>query len=162
KEVGADAVGLSALLVSTSKQMQVFVETARDMNLNIPVLCGGAAINSDYINRVAKAQNIYSPGVFYCKTAFDGLKVMNKLMSDGKEEFLKAWKYKVSSWEDKATGGLTGIPIPRSEIIPVSAPVPRSVDFPIRLGPTGINLYEVWQYLNKKSLFVLSWGIRGA
>ena len=42
KEVDADAVGLSALLVSTSKQMKVFVENARQMNLEIPVLCGGA------------------------------------------------------------------------------------------------------------------------
>ena len=41
KEVDADAVGLSALLVSTSKQMKVFVENARQMNLEIPVLCGG-------------------------------------------------------------------------------------------------------------------------
>ena len=43
KEVDADAVGLSALLVSTSKQMNVFVENARQMNLKIPVLCGGAS-----------------------------------------------------------------------------------------------------------------------
>ena len=42
KEVDADAVGLSALLVSTSKQMNVFVENARQLNLKIPVLCGGA------------------------------------------------------------------------------------------------------------------------
>ncbi len=43
QEVDADAVGLSALLVSTSKQMQIFAETARQMNLNIPILCGGAS-----------------------------------------------------------------------------------------------------------------------
>ena len=44
-EVGADAVGLSALLVSTSKQMQYFAEYVKKNNLNIPVLCGGAGIN---------------------------------------------------------------------------------------------------------------------
>jgi 5-methyltetrahydrofolate--homocysteine methyltransferase len=72
-EVNADAVGLSALLVSTSKQMQYFVEHTRQNGMNMPVLCGGAAINSNYINRIAKEGGIYSPGVFYCKTAFDGL-----------------------------------------------------------------------------------------
>ena len=40
-EVNADAVGLSALLVSTSKQMQYFVEHARQNGMNTPVLCGG-------------------------------------------------------------------------------------------------------------------------
>ena len=79
-------LGLSALLVSTSKQMQLFAEFARENNINIPVLCGGAAINSDYINRIAKGDgsNIYKAGIFYCKTAFDGLKLMNNIMSDKK------------------------------------------------------------------------------
>jgi 5-methyltetrahydrofolate--homocysteine methyltransferase len=78
KEVNADAVGLSALLVSTSKQMQYFVEFSRQDKMAIPVLCGGAAINSSYVNRIAKEGGIYSSGVFYCKTAFEGLKVMAK------------------------------------------------------------------------------------
>ena len=59
KEVKADVVGLSALLVSTSKQMQLFTEFVRENNINIPVLCGGAAINSDYINRIAKGMEQY-------------------------------------------------------------------------------------------------------
>src|SRR5918996_4192394 len=42
KEVKADVVGLSALLVSTSKQMQLFAEFARENNIKIPVICGGA------------------------------------------------------------------------------------------------------------------------
>ena len=89
KEVNADAVGLSALLVSTSKQMQLFSEFLRENKMNIPVLCGGAAINSDYINRIAKGDgNIYKAGIFYCKTAFEGLKVMNNLMSGSKEEYM--------------------------------------------------------------------------
>ncbi|HEX7208635.1 MAG TPA: dihydropteroate synthase, partial [Nitrososphaeraceae archaeon] len=89
KEVNADAVGLSALLVSTSKQMQLFSEFLRENKINIPVLCGGAAINSDYINRIAKGDgNIYKAGIFYCKTAFDGLKVMNNLMTDNKEKYM--------------------------------------------------------------------------
>ena len=45
-EFHADAVGLSALLVSTSKQMQYLVEHLRQNNITIPILCGGAAINS--------------------------------------------------------------------------------------------------------------------
>jgi len=100
-EVKADAVGLSALLVSTSKQMQYFVEHARENGMAIPVLCGGAAINSSYINRIAKDGGIYSPGVFYCKTAFDGLKVMNRLISPERPQFVGEWKQKLEKWDDK-------------------------------------------------------------
>jgi 5-methyltetrahydrofolate--homocysteine methyltransferase len=31
----------------------------------------------------------------------------------------------------------------------------------VRLGPQEIDLNDVWKFINKKSLFVLSWGIRG-
>ena len=78
-EVKPDAIGLSALLVSTSKQMQFFVEHARKNNMNIPILCGGAAINSNYINRIAKQDGLYESGVFYCNTMFEGLKTMDRL-----------------------------------------------------------------------------------
>jgi 5-methyltetrahydrofolate--homocysteine methyltransferase len=101
KEVNADAVGLSALLVSTSKQMQYFVEYARNNNMNISILCGGAAINSNYINRIAKEGGTYQGGVFYCKSAFDGLKTMNILMSDKKEGFVSQWVKKLETWQER-------------------------------------------------------------
>ena len=99
-EVNADAVGLSALLVSTSKQMQIFVNYAKEHNIQIPILCGGAAINTNYINRIAKDGGIYEQGVFYCKTAFDGLNVMNNLMSDKRNQYISKWKEKVELWKE--------------------------------------------------------------
>jgi 5-methyltetrahydrofolate--homocysteine methyltransferase len=162
KEVQADAVGLSALLVSTSKQMQFFIENARQLNLNIPTLCGGAAINSDYINRIAKSDGVYKPGVFYCKTAFEGLNVMNKLRSPEKDKFIQGWNNKISKFDEKKkTQVKTDIDTLSSKVKTVNPPTASYLDSPIKLGPSEINLDEVWQYLNKKSLFVLSWGIRG-
>jgi 5-methyltetrahydrofolate--homocysteine methyltransferase len=162
KEVQADAVGLSALLVSTSKQMQFFIENARQLNLNIPTLCGGAAINSDYINRIAKSDGVYKPGVFYCKTAFEGLNVMNKLRSPEKDKFIQEWNNKISKFDEKKKTPLkTDIDTLGSKVKTVNPPTAPYLDSPIKLGPSEINLDEVWQYLNKKSLFVLSWGIRG-
>ena len=162
KEVQADAVGLSALLVSTSKQMQFFIENARQLNLNIPTLCGGAAINSDYINRIAKSDGVYKPGVFYCKTAFEGLNVMNKLRSPEKDKFIQEWNNKISKFDEKKkTQVKTDIDTLSSKVKTVNPPTAPYLDSPIKLGPSEINLDEVWQYLNKKSLFVLSWGIRG-
>jgi 5-methyltetrahydrofolate--homocysteine methyltransferase len=161
KEVKPDAVGLSALLVSTSKQMQYFVEYARTNDIKIPILCGGAAINSNYINRIAKDGGIYDPGVFYCKTAFDGLKVMNSLASDRRESFLSDWKHKLSKWKDNISYTKKVEVFPHSKVVPIIPPKPPHINKIIRITQKDIDLYEVWKFLNKKSLFVLSWGIRG-
>jgi len=161
REVKPDAVGLSALLVSTSKQMQYFVEYARTNNIKIPILCGGAAINSNYINRIAKDGGTYDTGVFYCKTAFDGLKVMNSLMSDQRESFLSDWKFKLSKWKDNISYTERTKVLPRSKIAPVTPPKPPHINKIIRISQKDIDLYDVWKFLNRKSLFVLSWGIRG-
>jgi 5-methyltetrahydrofolate--homocysteine methyltransferase len=162
KEVDADAVGLSALLVSTSKQMQYFVENAKELNLNIPTLCGGAAINSDYINRIAKADDVYKAGVFYCKTAFDGLNVMNKLRSPESDKFIQEWNNKINKFDEKRTMKIkSDIDTVISKVKPINPPTLSHVNTTIKLTPSEINLNEVWKYLNKKSLFVLSWGIRG-
>ena len=155
-----DAVGLSALLVSTSKQMQYLVEHFRQNNITIPILCGGAAINSSYINRVAKEGGIYEPGVFYCKTAFDGLRVMNNLMSGEREKFISEWREKLVSWNETK---VLKVPLSdyRKAITPVQPPVSPHINQRIRLEPNHIDLEDIWTFVNKKSLFVLSWGIRG-
>ena len=161
-EVKADAVGLSALLVSTSKQMQFFIEKARELDLRIPALCGGAAINSNYINRIAKGDEVYKAGVFYCKTAFDGLNVMNKLRSPERDKFVKEWNSKITKFDETKTASIKSeIDFPVNKIVPVSPPVAPHLDRPVILKPSEIDLEKVWSYLNKKSLFVLSWGIRG-
>jgi 5-methyltetrahydrofolate--homocysteine methyltransferase len=162
KEVNADAVGLSALLVSTSKQMQYFVEFSRQDKMTIPVLCGGAAINSTYVNRIAKEGGIYRSGVFYCKTAFEGLKVMNKLMSEERTSYVSEWQQKLERWNEKQGPSTLSQVLPRSDIKPVPAPIPPHIARRIRLGPDQIDLNLIWKFINKKSLFVLSWGFRGS
>ena len=159
-EVKPDAIGLSALLVSTSKQMQHFVEFARENKMEIPVLCGGAAINSNYINRVAKEGGIYQHGVFYCKTMFDGLKTMDRLVSTEKNQFIKEWQLKVEKWQETKVKQVEGN-LPHSGIQPVTPPTVPVLGKAIRLEPKDIDLDEVWKHLGKKSLFVLSWGLRG-
>ncbi len=159
-EVKPDAVGLSALLVSTSKQMQYFVEHARQNGMSVPVLCGGAAINTNYINRVAKVGGIYDPGVFYCKTAFDGLKAMNALVSpQEREKFVGDWRQKLERWTDKET--TAAVDLPHSGVKPVEPPAAPHINRQVRLGPVDMDLEEIWKHISKKSLFVLQWGMRG-
>ena len=160
-EVHPDAIGLSALLVSTSKQMQFFVEHARKNDMKIPILCGGAAINSNYLNRIAKQDGIYEPGVFYCNTMFEGLKTMDALVSDEKTQLLSTWKERLENWKERSGPEVDTANLPKSKILPTIPPNPRIVGTPIRLKNDEINMDEVWGMIDKKSLFKLSWGLRG-
>ena len=161
-EVKPDAIGLSALLVSTSKQMQYFVEHSRKTNTNIPILCGGAAINTNYINRIAKDGGVYKPGVFYCNTMFEGLKTMDKLVSNEREEFVEEWKNRIEKWEERVIDDKDEMEkLPRSEIKPVNPPIPPTINQTIVITSEEIDLTEIWKHLDKQTLFKLSWGIKG-
>ncbi len=84
-EHDATAIGLSALLVSTSKQMPACVSELHAGGLSFPVLLGGAAINRNFGLRALypdgdESDAVYEPGVFYCKDAFEGLAKMDHLI----------------------------------------------------------------------------------
>ncbi len=88
-EVQADAIGLSALLVSTSKQMPLCVQELHRRGLNIPVIVGGAAINRAYGQRILFVgenghSEAYGPGVFYARDAFEGLEIVDQLTDEQK------------------------------------------------------------------------------
>src|SRR5207253_1803779 len=83
----ATAIGLSALLVSTSKQMPACIQELHAKGLSYPVLIGGAAINRAFGYRALfpggrESDEMYGPGVFYCKDAFEGLAVMDQLIDE--------------------------------------------------------------------------------
>jgi 5-methyltetrahydrofolate--homocysteine methyltransferase len=83
EEVGADAIGLSALLVSTSKQMPLCAQELAKRGLRYPLLVGGAAINPSFVRGAAMVDGEpYAAGMFYCKDAFEGLAVMDRLTDD--------------------------------------------------------------------------------
>src|SRR6266540_2823558 len=87
KEHDATAIGLSALLVSTSKQMPACIQELHQQGLEYPLLIGGAAINRKFGLRVLypggrDSDEVYEPGVFYCKDAFEGLAKMDQLVDD--------------------------------------------------------------------------------
>src|SRR5438067_7641264 len=87
-EVNADAIGLSALLVSTSKQMPLCVQELDKRKLKFPVLIGGAAINRRFGRRAmfVDGERPYDSGVFYCKDAFEGLETMDRLQDVEKRD----------------------------------------------------------------------------
>src|SRR5205807_4891068 len=91
----ATAIGLSALLVSTSKQMPACVQELHSQGLEFPVLIGGAAINRNFGLRIlypngTESDEVYEPGVFFCKDAFEGLSKVDQLVDGEAREALVA------------------------------------------------------------------------
>jgi 5-methyltetrahydrofolate--homocysteine methyltransferase len=75
-----DAIGLSALLITTSQQMAECVKKLAAHGLDIPVIIGGAAVNTSFAERIAVIDtNVhYTGGVYYAKDAFEALRVLEK------------------------------------------------------------------------------------
>ncbi|HPM41232.1 MAG TPA: homocysteine S-methyltransferase family protein, partial [bacterium] len=74
---GADAVGLSGLLVSSTEVMREDLALFKEMGLGIPVLCGGAALTRAFAE--GALAGAYGGRVYYCADAFAGLLAMEEI-----------------------------------------------------------------------------------
>jgi 5-methyltetrahydrofolate--homocysteine methyltransferase len=174
-EVNADAIGLSALLVSTSKQMPLCVKELHKRGMNFPVIVGGAAINRSYGRRILFVDEQtpestplpYKAGVFYARDAFEGLEIIDRLTNTPeerasfieqiKEEALKERLKKVTAGVDASSDSADrGIDRPSSSIqrdIPIPTPPfwgPRVLE---RIG-----IEDVAACMDLNTLFRLHWG----
>jgi 5-methyltetrahydrofolate--homocysteine methyltransferase len=167
QEHDATAIGLSALLVSTSKQMPLCIEELHSKGLGFPVLIGGAAINRDFGLRALypkgrESDEVYEPGVFYCKDAFEGLHKMDQLIDedaraalvaktrDAAEHFRTYGKDPpplVTDDDSVRSAARTDVPIPEPPFWGA-----REIDVP---------LDDVFPHLDTHVLFKLHWGGRG-
>jgi 5-methyltetrahydrofolate--homocysteine methyltransferase len=76
-----DALGLSALLVMTSREMRRCVEECHRRGYSVPIIIGGAAVNKAFADRIVKIDDThrYAGGVFYAKDAFEAAKVLDEV-----------------------------------------------------------------------------------
>ena len=167
-EVGADAIGLSALLVSTSKQMPLCVKELDKRGMSIPVMIGGAAINRRFGRRAlfVEDERAYDAGVFYCKDAFEGLETMD-ILQDPKQRNVFVEKnlsdarndvfLKTTVGKDIAAGDDAGA---RSDVA-ANNPVPNPPFWGTRVL-RDIPIDEVFELLDLDELFRLQWGARGS
>ena len=86
KEYGADAIGMSALLVQTSNHMITVSKMMQEQGLDDTyVLIGGAPVSYRHAAYVALAGDDdvrhMRKNVFYCPTAMDGVNTMNELLA---------------------------------------------------------------------------------
>ncbi|MCY3717999.1 MAG: methionine synthase [Anaerolineaceae bacterium] len=159
----ADAIGLSALLVSTSKQMPLIVNELARRDLDFPVLIGGAAINRRFGRRILFLEDDgqpYAPGVFYCRDAFEGLEVVDGLVDPQRRPELltglladaRAERERPAAGRRRArAGGVSTV---------IAAP---SIPQPPFFGAKTIDylpLEIVLQHVHRPELFRLSWGAK--
>jgi 5-methyltetrahydrofolate--homocysteine methyltransferase len=161
-EANATAIGLSALLVSTSKQMPLIINELHRRGHAIPVLIGGAAINRRFGRRILQTEGgeFYDPGVFYCKDAFEGLETMDQLIDVKRKPALLDQVRKEADMELRRASAkpATAPTAQRSNINPVRLTLP-----PAKLGMRVVQnmpLEIVLTHLNINELYRLSWGAK--
>ncbi len=159
QDFGADAIGLSGLLVKSTVIMKSDLEELERRKLSdYPVLLGGAALNRGYVE--ADLRTTYSGPLFYCKDAFAGLKRMDELV-----EHLEAgsvpddWGTEPVARPEKR---------PRPDDVSEPEPIRRSdvaddVDVPTppfwgSRVVRGLPLNEIAGFINKIALYRNQWG----
>jgi 5-methyltetrahydrofolate--homocysteine methyltransferase len=174
EEVGADAIGMSGLLVKSTLVMRENLEelNARGLAERYPVILGGAALTRRYVEE--ELRRVYRGRVFYGRDAFEGLRVMDRLV-----------ELRAGGVEDPGFGRTPraaadrGSPQRGEEAARGAAPAAAAVlarprrspfvaaDNPVFVPPflgskvaKGIPLDEVASYLNETALFRHQWGYR--
>ena len=164
----ADAIGLSALLVSTSKQMPTCIAELHERGHEFPVLIGGAAINRDFGRRVLypkgrESDEVYEPGVFYCKDAFAGLDTMDALVdADARAALVERFRARPRRLREKPVDTDTGPPTTDSSVrskAETDNPIPAAPYLGVRDVEVGFD--DIYPYLDRHVLFKLHWGGKG-
>jgi len=173
-EVNADAIGLSALLVSTSKQMPLCVKELHKRGLKFPVIVGGAAINRSFGRRILVVDEqtpeanpvAYEPGVFYARDAFEGLDIIDKLTNAPEERTALTQHVKQEALRERlrkaarTTEGTTESP-EDAEAASTSIQPALSIPTPPFWGPhvlDRIGLEDIAECMDLNTLYRLHWG----
>ncbi|MBI3119451.1 MAG: cobalamin B12-binding domain-containing protein, partial [Candidatus Hydrogenedentes bacterium] len=165
KEHHAHAIGMSALLVQTSNHMITVSRMMQEQDLDIPVLIGGAPVSDRHAAYVAMAGHddraAIRSDVFYCRTAMDGVNIMNKLRSGedlgallqrNKEKLLR----KLDHAEKKAAEEQELLAtLPRRKVVMNGFRLPEAPRFARQRYQ--YTLREFVSHIDKKTLFSLNW-----
>jgi 5-methyltetrahydrofolate--homocysteine methyltransferase len=170
---GADAIGMSGLLVKSTLIMKENLEVMNERGIELPVILGGAALTRRYVEE--DLRGVYAGPVFYAKDAFSGLQFMEEIAAgdvlegdgagdEGEEsEVLTGAEAKVelAQQEDpRYEETVPQEPLPASRSSVREAPfVPRPPFWGVRVVD-DIPLHEVFRYVNETALIRGQWQIR--
>ncbi|MBY8860493.1 methionine synthase [Nocardia sp. CA2R105] len=173
----ADVIGMSGLLVKSTVVMKENLEelNTRGMADQFPVLLGGAALTRSYVEN--DLTEVYAGDVHYARDAFEGLRLMDEIMTikrgggldvDSPEAIAareKAAERKARHERSKRIAAER-----KAAEVPVDVPARSDVaaDLPIPVPPfwgsrvvKGLSLQEYSGLLDERALFLGQWGLRG-
>jgi 5-methyltetrahydrofolate--homocysteine methyltransferase len=164
EEHGADALGMSGLLVKSTLIMRENLELMNERGLShVPVLLGGAALTRTYVER--DLREIYEGRVFYGKDAFEGLRVLDRLgeiRKNDEDDILFGREISQRKVSRRIRGNVEEMP----EGLPSRSPDVNQ-DNPLFAPPflgsrvaKGMSVDEISEYLNLTALFRNQWGFR--
>lgn len=155
------AIGLSGLLVKSTAVMKENLEEMNKRNETYDVILGGAALTRKFVE--IDLRSLYKGKVFYANDAFAGLRLMDELTNPKVEQKLTAAyaatfadtgksleKKEVES--KRPSRKLSGEPLP-------AVPVPEPPFWGDRIV-RGIDLREVYSYINETALLKVRWGFK--
>ncbi len=162
KEVEADALGMSGLLVKSTLIMRENLQELNSLGLSeMPVLLGGAALTRRYVER--DLREIYEGRLFYGRDAFEGLSTLDSLMT----------MKRTGEWDPDFGRVPTGRELPErpvrrepAVVVPRRSPdvaVDNEVFTPPFVGSSvvkGIGLDEIAAYVNETALYRNQWQYR--
>ena len=162
KEVNADALGMSGLLVKSTLIMRENLEELNNLGMaDLPVLLGGAALTRTYVEK--DLREVYQGRVFYGRDAFEGLNTLDKLMDmkrsgNDDPEFGRTPSGRVLPERTKTERAAVDLPKRSPEVA-----TDNHVFTPPFLGSKvvkGIGIDEIAAYINETALFRNQWQFR--
>ncbi|WP_299537665.1 methionine synthase [uncultured Streptomyces sp.] len=164
EEHRADVIGMSGLLVKSTVIMKENLEelNQRKLAADFPVILGGAALTRAYVEQ--DLHEIYEGEVRYARDAFEGLRLMDALISvkrgvpgaklpELKQRRVPKRETAVLEVDEPETGV-------RSDVA-VDNPVPEPPFWGTRVVK-GIQLKEYASWLDEGALFKGQWGLKQA
>jgi 5-methyltetrahydrofolate--homocysteine methyltransferase len=161
QEHGADAIGLSGLLVKSTLEMKYVIQDLQRQKLDFPVICGGAALTRKYVEDDLRRE--YANAVFYAEDAFAGLHVMEDLVTeDGAREARlqdgrTVKEYAKAAAVDEETGPVFS---ERSAVVMDAPNIPEPPFWGVRVKHYDVR--EVFPYINETALFKNQWQLKTA
>lgn len=169
REHRAHAIGMSGLLVKSTVVMRENLEELSREGIEVPVLLGGAALTRAYVEDDCSGS--YATGaVAYAGDAFDGLALMDKVMTGQFNEYCAALQAKRQG-RAKNTKRRLGTPTTAGVSLTAAEAAARrrmlaeggAVPTPPFWGARMIEslpLKALLPYLNERMLYQLQWGYR--
>ncbi|MCB9858489.1 MAG: methionine synthase [Phycisphaerales bacterium] len=148
----ADAIGLSGLLVKSTIVMRDDLIVLNERGLSPRVILGGAALTRAYVDN--DLRQTYEGEVAYAKDAFEGLALMDRIVS-GESIVTSAAAPKAGS-TSATSKAESPVEIPARSAVSTTNPIPTPPFWGSRVIER-IDLQSIIGYLNEKMLFGVQW-----